>query len=60
MNTTTLVDVTTGTRLRAGYVASPAQSSGKHLWRQSPPVGLGGFMIKNNSTGVSEVEHRHR
>jgi hypothetical protein len=55
----TTVVATTGTRLRTGYVAPSAQPSGKHTWRQSPPVGLGDFVI-NNSTGVSEVEHRHR
>jgi hypothetical protein len=60
MITTTFVDATTGTRLRSGYVVPSAQPCGKHFWRQSPPVGLGGFMIENNSTGVSEVECRHR
>ncbi len=60
MITTTLIDVTTGTRLRSGYVAPSAQPSGKNFWRQSPPVGLGGFMIKNNSTGVSAGARRRR
>ena len=59
MITTTFVDAFTGTRLRGGYVAPSAQPSGKHFWRQSPPVVLDGFMIENNSTGVSEVECRH-
>ena len=60
MITTTFVDATTGTRLRSGYVVPSAQPCGKHFWRQSPPAFLGGFMIENNSTGVSEVECRHR
>jgi hypothetical protein len=60
MITTTFVDAFTGTRLRGGYVAPSAQPSGKHFWRQSPPVVLDGSMIENNSTGVSEVECRHR
>jgi hypothetical protein len=60
MITTTFVDAFTGTRLRGGYVAPSAQPSGKHFWRQSPPVVLDGPMIENNSTGVSEVECRHR
>jgi hypothetical protein len=60
MITTTFVDAFTGTRLRGGYVVPSAQPSGKHFWRQSPPVFLDGSMIENNSTGVSEVECRHR
>jgi hypothetical protein len=59
MITSTTVDATTGTRLRTGYVVPSARPSGKQFWRQSPPVFLGDFMI-NNSTGVSEVEYRHR
>ena len=43
MITTTFVDAFTGTRLRGGYVAPSAQPSGKHFWRQSPPVVLGGL-----------------
>jgi hypothetical protein len=60
MTTSTFIGVFDGTRLRVGYVAvPPAKSSGKHTWRQSPRADLGGLMI-NNSTGVSEVECRHR
>lgn len=60
MTTTTTVDLTIGTRLRAGYVVPSAQPRGDQFWRQSPPAFLVGFMIKNNSIGVSEVECRHR
>jgi hypothetical protein len=59
MITLTTVDATHGTRLPIGYVAPPAQSGGKRMWRQFPLADLGGFVV-DNSTGVSEVEYRRR
>jgi hypothetical protein len=60
MITKTFVHAITGTRLRTGYVAVSAQPSGMGFWRQSPPAGVGDAKFDDNSTGVSEVEHRHR
>ncbi len=63
MITMTTVDATAGTRLRAGDVVPSARPSGWALLAAVPArhLGvLGGFMIKNNSTGVSEVEYRHQ
>jgi hypothetical protein len=60
MTTLIFIDAFNGTRLRVGYLAVPSTGlSVKRAWRQSPPAQLGDFMI-NNSTGVSEVECRHR
>lgn len=60
MITMYLVDAIAGTRLRTRYAVGSAQPSGMGFWRQSPPVGVGVSKVKNNSTRVSEVEHRHR
>lgn len=60
MTTMTIVDVIAGTRLPSGYAVPSARPRGDQFWRQIPHVSLVGFVVKNNSTGVSEVEYRHR
>jgi hypothetical protein len=61
MTTSTIIAAISGTRLRVGYLATSVEPGGKHAWPQSQSqfLGLADFCM-NNSTGVSDVECRHR